>query len=247
MVSYDGGQNVRDEERSVGRKKLDRKAELPASTKKGFGWPSWAGFHGRTVWDWLVLLLAAIVTTQVTFVQTVTTQNLEQDAQMSEDQRAQDAAVQNYTDQMLDLFATSNYLDEAQEDETRTLARARTLAALRKADLLHKKSIIRFLYDARLIQGNTSPVSLSGADLTDINLSDVDLSRANLSGADLHNSALDATDLSDALLSEANLDDATGITNEELEQQAETLEGATMPDGQKYEEWLKSKDRGEDG
>ena len=26
-----------------------------------------------------------------------------------------------------------------------------------------------------------------------------------------------------------------------------SLEGATMPNGQKYEDWLKSKDRGEDG
>ncbi len=48
-------------------------------------------------------------------------------------------------------------------------------------------------------------------------------------------------------LSGANLSEALGITNEELEQQAESLEGATMPNGQKYEDWLKSKGRGEDG
>jgi hypothetical protein len=28
---------------------------------------------------------------------------------------------------------------------------------------------------------------------------------------------------------------------------AESLEDATVPDGQKYEDWLKSKDRGENG
>jgi hypothetical protein len=39
----------------------------------------------------------------------------------------------------------------------------------------------------------------------------------------------------------------TPIANEELNQQAKSLKGATMPDGQKYEDWLKSKDRGEDG
>jgi hypothetical protein len=32
-----------------------------------------------------------------------------------------------------------------------------------------------------------------------------------------------------------------GVTNEELQQQAASLEGATMPDDQKYEDWLKSK------
>ncbi len=45
----------------------------------------------------------------------------------------------------------------------------------------------------------------------------------------------------------ANLSEALGITNEELEQQAASLEGATMPNGQKYEDWLKSKGRGADG
>jgi hypothetical protein len=37
------------------------------------------------------------------------------------------------------------------------------------------------------------------------------------------------------------------ITNDELWQQIKSLNGATMPDGQKYEDWLKSKGRGEDG
>jgi hypothetical protein len=48
-------------------------------------------------------------------------------------------------------------------------------------------------------------------------------------------------------LREAILTGATGTTNEELEQQAASLKGATMPNGQKYEEWLKSKGREEDG
>jgi hypothetical protein len=32
------------------------------------------------------------------------------------------------------------------------------------------------------------------------------------------------------------LSNAKGVTNKELEQQSSTLEGATMPDGQKYED-----------
>ncbi len=51
-----------------------------------------------------------------------------------------------------------------------------------------------------------------------------------------------------ANLSGANLRGAIGITNEALEQQAETLKGATMPNGQKYEEWLNDRESGgEDG
>jgi hypothetical protein len=44
----------------------------------------------------------------------------------------------------------------------------------------------------------------------------------------------------------ADLSDAKGVTNEELERQAKSLEDATMPDGQKYEDWLRSKGSGED-
>jgi hypothetical protein len=36
-----------------------------------------------------------------------------------------------------------------------------------------------------------------------------------------------------------------GESNEELQQQAASPEGATMPDGQKYEEWVESKGRGQ--
>jgi hypothetical protein len=48
-------------------------------------------------------------------------------------------------------------------------------------------------------------------------------------------------------LDNANLSGADGITNAELEQQTVSLEGADMPSGQKYEDWLKSEPRKEDG
>jgi hypothetical protein len=46
-------------------------------------------------------------------------------------------------------------------------------------------------------------------------------------------------------LSGANLRYADGVTEGQLEQ-AQSLKNATMPNGQKYAEWLKSKGRGED-
>jgi hypothetical protein len=46
---------------------------------------------------------------------------------------------------------------------------------------------------------------------------------------------------------EYHVTDALGITSDELKQRAKSLKGATMPNGQKYEDWLKSKGRGEDG
>jgi uncharacterized protein YjbI with pentapeptide repeats len=51
---------------------------------------------------------------------------------------------------------------------------------------------------------------------------------------------LNWADLSGVEMSGADLRGARGVTNEQLEQQAASLEGATMPNGQKYEDWLKS-------
>ena len=80
----------------------------------------------------------------------------------------------------------------------------------------------------------------------------VDLSGANLRGADLGGAnlsyaILSGADLSGANLYEANLRGARGISAQELEEQCKILIGATMPNGQKYDDWLKSKGRGEDG
>ena len=50
------------------------------------------------------------------------------------------------------------------------------------------------------------------------------------------------TDLSEYDLSETEAGaEATPITYEQLEQDAKSLKGATMPNGQKYEDWLKDK------
>ena len=80
----------------------------------------------------------------------------------------------------------------------------------------------RDLRGADLRGADLRGASLTNANLSDTNLSDVNLSDVKLIGADLRG---------------ADLRGAASITNEELEQQASSLEGATMPDGQLYEEW----------
>jgi uncharacterized protein YjbI with pentapeptide repeats len=100
---------------------------------------------------------------------------------------------------------------------------------------------------AHLPNADLSGANLIGADLSEANLSGANVSEANLIGADLSGAVLLNADLSDAVLDNANLSGAEGITNEQLEQQAASLEGAKMPNGQKYEDWLKSKVREEDG
>jgi uncharacterized protein YjbI with pentapeptide repeats len=83
---------------------------------------------------------------------------------------------------------------------------------------------------------------LNGADLGEANLSGAYLCNAELRGADLRSAHLSGADLNGAYLREADLTHVEGVTNEELEQQAYSLQGATMPNGQKYKEWLKDRE-----
>ena len=155
-------------------------------------------------------------------------------------------------------------------DNLSALARARTLTTLTRLDGRRKRSVLQFLYEADLVIKDHVVVDLKGADLRDAHLSaanlsavnlseaalsEADLGEADLSAATLHEASLTGADLLKADLSAANLGgadlreaslsgaslkSALGIANEKLWQQACTLEGATMPDGQKYEEWLKT-------
>ncbi len=123
-------------------------------------------------------------------------------------------------------------------------------AALGRADLYHadlyhanlSRASLReaSLREASLYQADFSGANLSGADLNKANLNDSDLSwanlrNANLSYAYLRNANLYKADLREANLSGAIMKDATNITTEELEKQAKSLKGATMPDGSIHE------------
>jgi hypothetical protein len=106
-------------------------------------------------------------------------------------------------------------------------------------------------YDARYVgldDADLSKAHLTGArlvstskkefiSLKNANLKCAKLSEAILYGADLSGADLSGADLSGADLAEANLSGAQGFTPEQV-RQATSLERATMPNGQKYEEWL---------
>jgi uncharacterized protein YjbI with pentapeptide repeats len=110
------------------------------------------------------------------------------------------------------------------------------------------------LENVRLTDTYLRGADMSGADLSGANLSGADLSGADLSGANLthtcladvsFNKGVTKADLSKANLSDADLSgaykqksyfDMQEIASKELAQQTKTLEGATMPNGQKYED-----------
>src|SRR5215210_2823216 len=123
----------------------------------------------KTLWDWLQLFIVplALATLGLWF-------SVQQDTrqQLLEEQRAQNAALQAYLDQMSQLMLQGDLRDSKEGSEVRrTLARARTQTVLGQLDSDRKASVVQFLYEASLIK-KEDPV---------LNLSDIDLSGANLS------------------------------------------------------------------
>jgi uncharacterized protein YjbI with pentapeptide repeats len=125
-----------------------------------------------------------------------------------------------------------------------------TKASLQGANLSECHLKEAALTDATLQSADLSSADLQGADLSHAALQGANLSPAtvpgfpglkiptNLTNADLSHAALQGANLSSADLTDANLSGAKGWTTEQLTA-ARSLEGAIMPNGQKYEDWLK--------
>jgi len=214
------------------------KAKLPTRVWKAIrGNPVLAGV--------LVALLAAIIGLGGVLYQQYVASDIA-------NQQRQETQVQTYFDDMGELLLdTDQPLREAEpDDNVSVVAQAKTLTVLEALDTEHKKSIVRFLSNAQLVRKDAPVVSLRGAnlrhaslqaerlahtDLSGANLFAADLDHANLSDANLSDANLSNADLSGAILRGADLSGAIGITSEDLEKQAGSLEGATMPDRSTHE------------
>jgi hypothetical protein len=169
----------------------------------------------------------------------ISRRNLQQQRDL-EAERAQDDALQAYYKQVGDLLTEHDLKKTKPDDDVALLARAQTLAVVRRLDAKRKSDLVLFLYGAGLIKQATLIVNLGGADLRGAALRLADLHGADLSDADLRGADLRGANLTYARLRRADLSNAMGKTNEQLEQQALAffLKGATMPDRQTYKDWL---------
>jgi hypothetical protein len=239
--------------------------------------PGWIGVADKKFWHYLELLIVPAALALGVYWLNRTQQERERRAEEArkerereaqaaqrerelevENQRAQDVALQAYLDQMSQLLTDKDRpLHRAQlHDSLSTIARARTLAVLPRLDGERKRSILEFLYESDLIRRDRPILDLRNANLFRANLRWADLRRADLVGAYLVDANLSYADLREANLLGADLSyaDLSGadLDYEPLDEarwlQAPSLEGATLPNGQKYEEWLKDREgSGEDG
>jgi hypothetical protein len=175
------------------------------------------GLRGKTLWDWLQLLIIPAMLAVVGYAFNHTSSR---NAQRTATDNQREAALESWINTMSDLLLKV-HLGELKLDEgVREIARVHALTVLRRLDGTRKGSVIQYLSETgRLDKDKRIFIDLSNADLSGANLSGLDLSEINLSDSDL---------------SGANLKGVTGITTEELKKQAKSLKGATMPDGSKH-------------
>jgi uncharacterized protein YjbI with pentapeptide repeats len=133
--------------------------------------------------------------------------------------------------------------------EADLIERDNPVLSLARANLRGASLSGAYLYGTRLTLANLGEANLSGAvlatahldraDLAGADLTDANLADANLAGAYLGEAKLMRADLRDADLRGADLRGARGqpLT---WKAQARSLKGATMPNGLKYEKWLKT-------
>jgi uncharacterized protein YjbI with pentapeptide repeats len=214
----------------------------------------WTGFSGRTPWEYLDVFLVPVAVGVATLWFTATQDEI---ARNTEEQRAQDDALQAYLDKMSELLIDGHLHEKAdQYDTTRITARARTLAVLRRLAGKRKRTVLLFLREARLINRYdfldpeerddvryyAHYVGLEDADLSKAELDSarlistsgtepISLKGANLKGAKLRGANLRGADLRKADLSEADLS-GTNLSEADLRQTrlfGADLSGADLP------------------
>jgi Pentapeptide repeats (8 copies) len=179
--------------------------------------------RGKTLWDWLQLLVIPVVLAGGGYLFNLTLSRSEQQSAQMHNQTERELALDNqreaawqaHIDKMSELLL-SNHLRAStdEEDEVRQIARIRTLTLLRRLDADRKKSVLQFLTGANLLVKEKLVVGLRYADFNGANLNGIyvvgeDLRFADFIKANLSEGVFKRVDFSEADLSRADLSGAT--------------------------------------
>lgn len=174
----------------------------------------WAGFDGKTLWDWMHLVgMLAIPIVVAGGIWWLNTEERRAERGIA-DERFQEDVLQTYFDTMTTLLLEESLRTSSADDEVQAVAQVRTLVVLRQLNSERKRLLVQFLSDAVLITVRpdspeiveTRPIiTLEKLDLRNVDLSRVDLRGADLLGADLKGANLRSINLSTANLTGAKM------------------------------------------
>ena len=201
------------------------------------------GLADKTVYDFLQLLIVPLALAAIGFWFTAQQEARQREIEDQrarvereiEAERAEQVTLQAYLEQMGTLLLDRGLRAADENSDVRRLARARTLVVLDALSPPRQELALRFLYEAKLIQGsspdgqpvitlkyaslpnselpyrlllrgaNLQQADLSGSNLAHIDLRGTYLAGAHLEDADLEGANLEGADLSGAYLGGANL------------------------------------------
>jgi uncharacterized protein YjbI with pentapeptide repeats len=205
---------------------------------RGYAWPE-SGFEGKTIWDWLGLLIIPIVLG----VGALLFNRSERRTELKvADDRQKEQALQSYIDKMTELMIDDRLLEyrDYLGEPVVKVAQIRTVTTLRALDIDRKNILLQFLFDSGLadfilVGASLKQANLSGADLSGAGLSGTRLLEANLSGANLVETKLMEANLSGANLWKANL---SGANLNEANLNGANLKGANLSGANLSGAWL---------
>jgi Pentapeptide repeats (9 copies)/Pentapeptide repeats (8 copies) len=188
--------------------------------------PRWTGFAGKSLWDWLQLLVIPLALAAIAFGLNYLAD--ERDLRR-EDQRAalersiaserrREDVLDAYLQQMSEMIFERRLLIAPEGSESRAIAGTLTLGVLRRLDGIRKGFVLQFLAEAGLIGGRDPKISLGDADLRRVRINgflgnavigSADLREADFRGSDLYSvsfehSRLQRADFSGAFVSNAS-------------------------------------------
>src|SRR6266487_2123869 len=146
---------------------------------------------GKTLWDWLQLLIVPLVLAIGGLWFSQMQKTLEQ-RRTTDNQR--EAALQSYIDKISELLLNGNLAERTADDQLNPeykrvclVARVRTITVLTQLDARRIGYVFAFLREAELmsVTKDVTAISLKNADLHAVDWSQADLRGVNLSGANL--------------------------------------------------------------
>lgn len=180
------------------------------------------GFEEQTLWSWMDLLIIPLVLVVGGFILNRSEKKTEWENLKD---RQQEEALRTYIDGMSELLL-KHFLLTTKKPEVKNVARMRTLSVLRRLNRNRKVQVIKFLYEADLINKKNVIVNLKGANLIGVNLEGAYLESINLAGT-----ILDFVNFNDAYLVDANLEGAWLIQADLVKA---NLKGASLEGAELY-------------
>lgn len=165
----------------------------------------WSGFGGKTVWDFVQLLLVPVLVVIVA-EKVNDAANARQEREAAE--KYQEVIFTEFLKDTTKLLLEERMTDPEADPLAVTAMRARTLTVFRELHGKRKRHVMEFLRECKLINTLRPVVTLAGADLQQTDLSDFYLWGVNLGGTDLRGANLREASLNTAILASADLRNA---------------------------------------